>query len=154
ASQVIQPADVVADFAEQLRDSASPTAFARRWVRLRAMLPLFRPGLDRPLTVPGLPGESPQDLARANYLPLPFPLPAPMQVEVSKHMSRAVLSAQLDHPETFEKVALSLNAIWDGTAEELDRWLQANPRGMTQGAAQHLAALPGFAGSETLQRLV
>lgn len=154
AAQVIQPPDIVADLAEQLRESASPSAFAKVWLRRRAMLPLIRPALDRPLAVPGLPSESPQDLARANYLPLPFPLPEPMQAEVSRHMTRAIFSAQLDHPDAFEKVALSLNAIWDGTAEELDRWLQVNPRGMTEAAARHLAELPGFAGSETLQRLV
>lgn len=154
AALVISPSDIVADLAEQLRESASPSGFARTWLRRRALLPLIRPGLDRPLAVPGLPAESPQDLARANYLPLAFPLPTPVHSEVSKIMSRAVLSAQLDHPESFEKVALNLNAVWDGTAEELDRWLQANPRGMTQAAAQHLAALPGFAGSAILQRLV
>lgn len=154
AGLVIAPQDVVADFAEQLRVSASPSKFARTWLKRRALLPLTRPGLDRPLTVAGLPPESPQDLARTNYLPLSFPLPTSMHSEVSKLMSRAVLSAQLDHPESFEKVALSLNAVWDGIAEELDRWLQANPRGMSNAAAQHLAGLPGFAGSATLQRLV
>lgn len=154
AGIAIHSQDVVADFAEQLRESASPSLFARTWLKRRALLPLIRPGLDRPLTVPGLPLESMRDLTLANYLPLQFPLPPPMHSEVSKLMSRAVLSAQLDHPETFEKAAMSLNAIWDGTAEELDRWLQANPRGMTQAAAQHLAALPGFTGNAILQRLV
>jgi hypothetical protein len=154
AALAIPPQDVVAAFAEQLRESASPSNLARTWLRRRAILPLIRLGLERPLTVPGLPPESPQDVARAKYLPLPFPLPAPIHSEVSRLMRQAVLSAQLNHPESFEKVALSLNAVWDGTAEELDRWLQANPRGMTHAAAQHLATLPGSAGNTTLQRLV
>jgi hypothetical protein len=69
-------------------------------------------------------------------------------------MSQAVRIAQLEKPETFEQVVLSLNALWDGVAEELDHWLQVNPRGMTEAAARHLAELPGFDRSELPQQLV
>jgi len=77
-----------------------------------------------------------------------------MQAEVSSHVCRAIRTAHLGQKHTFEQVALCLNAIWDGAADELDRWLQVDPRGMTEAAAQHLAALPGFSSSESAQRLV
>jgi hypothetical protein len=146
--------DVVAEFAEQVRDTAAPASFAKQWLRRRALLPLLRPAIDRPLSVPGLAGESPQDLARAGYLPLPFPLPAALHAEVSRLMCKAVRSAQIERPDTFEAVLANLNALWDGVDTDLDRWLQVNPRGMTESAARHLSELPGYAASETAQRLV
>src|SRR5262249_34840393 len=148
AAQDIPLTDVVAELAEQFRESASPAAFARKWAKRRALLPLTRPAAERPLAVPGLPSESALDIARANYLPLLFPLPAPLHDEVSRLMCKSVRTAQLERPDTFEQAVLSLNALWDGVAEELDRWLQINPRGMTEQAAKHLAGLPGFAGSD------
>ncbi len=152
AAQDIPLADVVAELAEQFRESASPVAFARKWVRRRALLPLTRAG--GPMSVPGLPVESALDLARANYLPLLFPLPPPLHGEISRFMCRAVRTAQIERPDTFEQVVLSLNALWDGIAEELDRWLQVNPRGMTEQSARRLADMPGFEGSELAEKLV
>ncbi|MBP3955361.1 hypothetical protein J8F10_08720 [Gemmata sp. G18] len=154
AASTIPMPDVVADLAEHLRESASPVTFANRLLRRRALLPLTRPAIDRPLTVPGLPSESPQDLARAGYLTLPFPLPDPMHGEISRLMCRAVRSAQIERPDTFERAVANLDALWDGVDAELDRWLQVNPRGMTEAAGRHLAGLPGYAASETAQRLV
>lgn len=154
AASAIPVPDVVADLAEQLRDSAAPVTFAKHLLRRRALLPLLRPAIDRPLAVPGLPSESPQDLARAGYLPLPYPLPAPMHGEISRLMCRAVRSAQIEHPDTFDRAVANLDALWDGVDAELDRWLQVNPRGMTEAAGRHLAGLPGYATSETAQRLV
>ena len=106
------------------------------------------------MSVPGLPVESALDLARANYLPLLFPLPPPLHEEVSRFMCRAVRTAQIERPDTFEQVVLSLNALWDGVAEELDRWLQVNPRGMTEQSSRHLADMPGFDGKGLVERLV
>jgi hypothetical protein len=146
--------DVVADLAEQLRESASPVTFAKQLLRRRALLPLLRPALDRLLVVPGLPSESPQDLARAGYLPLPYPLPAPMHGEISRLMCRAIRSAQIERPDVFDRAVANLEALWDGVDVELDKWLKVNPRGMTEAAGRHLAGLPGYAASETAQRLV
>jgi len=154
AAKDIPLADVVAELAEQFRESAAPIAFARKWARRRALLPLTRPAAVKPMSVPGLPVESALDLARANYLPLLFPLPQPLHDEVSRLICRAIRSAQIERPDTFEQVALNLNALWDGVAEELDRWLQVNPRGMTEQAASHLAGIAGFEKSELVQRLV
>ena len=106
------------------------------------------------MSVPGLAHESVLDLVRAKYVPLLFPLPTPIHEEVSHLMCQAVRSAQMERPDTFEKVTLSLNAIWDGVAEELDRWLQVNPCGMTEQSAAHLSRLPGFTESTLAQRLV
>lgn len=154
AQREIPLPEVAADFAELLREDACPVSFAQEWLRRRALLPLIRPAIERHLSLPGLRSESPQDLARASYIPLPFPLPAPIHAEVSRHMCQAVRIAQIERPDTFEQVVTSLNALWDGVAEELDRWLQVKPRGMTDGAASHLASLPGYSKSETAQRLV
>lgn len=154
AAQDIPLSDVVAELVEQFRESASPVAFARKWMRRRALLPLTRLGAERPLSVPSLPVESALDLARANYLPLLFPLPPPLHDEVSSLMCRAVRTAQIERPDTFEQVAVDLNALWHGVAEELDRWLEVNPRCMTEQAAKHLADLPGIDGSKLVQWLV
>jgi hypothetical protein len=154
AAASISMPDVVADLAEQLRDTAAPVTFARQWLRRRAMLPLLRPAIDRFLSIPGLAADSPQDLARAGYLTLPFPLPPDIQADVSRLMCKAVRSAQIERPDTFAQVVANLNAMWDGVDAELDRWLQVNPRGMTDSAARHLAGLPGYAASETAQRLI
>jgi hypothetical protein len=154
AAQEIPLPDVVAELAELFRVSAAPVAFARKWAKRRALLPLTRPSAEKPLSVPGLPSESALDLARANYIPLLFPLPSPLHEEVSRLMCKAVRTAQLERPDALESAVLSLNALWDGVAEELDRWLQINPRGMTEQASRHLGKLPGFAGSELAERLV
>lgn len=154
AVQEIPLSDVVSELVEQFRESASPVAFARKWMRRRALLPLTRLGLERSMSVPGLPVESVLDLARANHLPLLFPLPPPLHDEVSSLMCRAVRTAQIERPDTFEQVAINLNALWYGVAEELDRWLEINPRGMTEQSAKHLADLPGYDGSKLVQRLV
>jgi hypothetical protein len=154
ATQVIPVSEVVADLAEQLRASGAPIPFARSWVRRKALLPLTRPGANKPLTVPGLSSDAALDLARANYLPELFPLPQPLQSDVSHLMSEAVKIAQLERPDTFEPAVLSLNALWEGVAEELDRWLQVNPRGMTEQAARHLAGLAGFEGNELAEQLI
>ena len=113
---------------------ASPPrrSFARNWVRRRALLPLTRPAADQPLSMPGCPLSPHSDLARASDSPAAVPAAAPLHDEVSRLMSRAVRTAQIERPDTFEQVVLSLNALWDGVAEELDRWLQVNPRGMTE----------------------
>jgi hypothetical protein len=154
AGQEIPLADVVAEIAEQFRESAAPLGFARKWARRRAMLPLTRPSAEKPLSIPGLPSESVLDLARANYLPLLFPLPPPLHEEVSRLMCKAVRTAQIERPDTFEQVVLSLNALWDNVAEELDRWLQINPRGLSEQSARHLEKLPGFEGNELAERIV
>lgn len=154
SSQAIPLSEVVADLTEQLRETGSPSLFSKGLIRRCAILPLIRPGIDRALSVPGLPSETAQDIARAKYVPLSFPLPEPMHTEVCRQMSRAVRTAQLERPETFEKVAMTLNAFWGGVSDELDRWLQVNPRGMSEAAARHLSNLPGFATDETAKRLV
>lgn len=154
SSQAIRSTEVVADLTEQLREKASPCSFAKGLIRRCAILPLVRPGIDRALRVPGIVSDSAQDIARANKVPLLFPLPDPMHTEVSRLMSRAVRTAQLERPETFEQVATTLNALWGGVSDELDRWLQVNPRGMSEAAARHLSNLPGFATDETAKRLV
>ena len=154
ATPAIPLSEVVADLAEQLREKASPMTFAKGLIRRSAILPLIRPGLDRPLWVPGLGSESAQDIARAKYIPLLFPLPEPMHAEVCKQMSRAVRTAQLERPETFEQVVMALNAYWDGVSVELDRWLQVNPRGLSEAAAYHLSNLPGYSTDEKAKQLV
>lgn len=154
AAPVIPLAEVIADLAEQMRETAAPASFAKALIRRCALLPLIRPSVDRALSVPGLGSESAQDIARAKYVPLPFPLPEPMHAEVCRQMSRAVRTAQLERPETFEQVVTTLNALWDGVSDELDRWLQVNPRGMSETAARHLSGLPGFDSDETAKRLI
>lgn len=154
SAQVIPPSEVVANLTEQLRETASPSSFAKGLIWRCAILPLIRPDIDRALSGPGLPSETAQDIARAKYVPLPFPLPEPMHAEISRQMSRAVFTAQLERPETFEQVAMTLNAFWGGVSDELDRWLQVNPRGMSEAAARHLSNLPGFATDETAKRIV
>jgi len=154
AGQEIPLTDVVAELVEQFRDSACPSTFARKWARRRALLPLTSPSTDKPLSVPGLPSESLLDLARAKYVPLLFPLPAPLHEEVSRLICKAVRTAQIEKPDTFEQVVLSLNALWDGVAEELDRWLQINPRGLSEQSAKHLSQLPGFEGNQLAEKLV
>ena len=49
---------------------------------------------------------------------------------------------------------LRLNALWDGLAEELQGWLEIQPRGMTLRAAAHLQQLAGFAESDPARRFV
>jgi hypothetical protein len=154
AAQVITLPDVVAGLAGELRESGAPVAFACDWVRRKALLPLTRPAADRSLAVPGLSPESALNLARANYLSALFPLPQPLHADVSRLFSQAVRIAQIEKPLDFEGAVVSLNALWDGVAEELERWLEINPRGMTEKAARHLASLPGYEGSELAQRLV
>ena len=154
AALAIPMSEVVADLSEQLREKAEPVNFAKGLIRRSALLPLIRPSIDRALSVPGLASESAQDIARAKYIPLPFPLPEPMHSDICRQMCKAVRTAQLERPETFEQVALTLNAFWDGVSDELDRWLQVNPRGMSEEAARHLSNLPGFSTDETAKRLV
>lgn len=154
AAASIAVPDVVTDLVEKLRECESPVTFAERLLRRRALLPMLRPALDRALAVPGLPGESALDLARASHLPLQFPLPAPLHGEVSRLMCRAVRAAQFENVDSFERAVADLNALWDGMDVELDSWLQANPRGMTEAAARHLASLPGYAACESVRRLV
>ena len=59
-------------------------------------------------------------------------------------MRRAVRAARMQHPTRFEDAVLRLNALWDGLAEELQGWLDIQPRGMTLRAAAHLQQLTGI----------
>lgn len=153
AAASIPLSEVVADFAEKLRETAAPVRFAKELIRRRAMLPLIRPGADRVLSITGIAIESPQDIARAKYIPLLFPLPEPMHTDVCLQMSRAVRTAQLERPETLERVVMTLNALWDGVSDELDRWLQVNPRGLSEVAARYLTILPGYSTDEKAKQL-
>ena len=137
-----------------LAQSASPAEFARQWLRRKALYPLVEYGDENLLQLPGLNIGSPVERVLVRHIPLVFPLPGPLHGEVCDCMRRAVRSARLQHPTRFEDAALRLNALWDGLAEELQGWLDIQPRGMTLRAAAHLQQLPGFAGSESVRRLV
>lgn len=102
----------------------------------------------------GVGQASPCSGVHARYIPLVYRLPAPLHSEVSDCMRRTVRMARLQQPTRFEDAALRLNALWDGLAEELQAWLEIQPRGMTLRAAAHLQQLPGFAQSEPARRLV
>ena len=111
-------------------------------------------GPENLLQLPGLNIGSPVERILVRHIPLVFPLPCPLHGEVSDCMRRAVRTARLQHPTRFEDAVLRLNALWDGLAEELQGWLDIQPRGMTLRAAAHLQQLPGFAESEPARRLV
>ena len=106
------------------------------------------------LQLPGLNIGSSVERVLARHVPLVFPLPAPLHKDVCDCMRRAVRTARIQHPTRFEDAVLRLNALWDGLAEELQGWLEIQPRGMTLRAAAHLQQLPGFAESDPARRLV
>jgi len=141
---------IAADLGERL-DLAT---FAAEWLRRRALLPLADVSSQNPLRVPGLYVGSPHQRALARYLPLVFPLPPSLHAEVSATTRQAVHNARIEHPEAFEPVALRLEALWAGLAEELKTWLAMHPRAMSRAAADHLRHLPGFEKDDLARRLV
>jgi hypothetical protein len=135
AAQSRMSRDVIGDLAAALEQAGSPPQFARFWLRCRALLPLAEWGSRNPLRTAGLMLGSAQQRALARRLPLVFPLPDSLQKEVSERMRSAVQAARVQHPGSFQDVALLLNALWEGVAEELAVWLEMEPRGMTATAA-------------------
>ena len=154
AGKSIDEKDVVDRLVATMTLSPSPGHFAREWLRRKALYPLAEYGADNLLQLPGLNIGSPVERALARRVPLVFPLPAPVHNEVSDCMRRAVRTARIQYPTRFEDAVLRLNALWDGLAEELQGWLEIQPRGMTIRAAAHLQQLPGFAESMPARRLV
>lgn len=146
--------DVVDRLAVAMAQSLSPAEFARLWLRRKALHPLAEYGAENLLQLPGLNVGSPLERTLTRHIPLVFPLPEHVHREVCECMRRAVRTARVQHPNRFEDAVLRLNALWDGLAEELQTWLEIQPRGMTLRAAAHLQQLPGFSESDPARRLV
>jgi len=160
--------DLIRDLAAAFDAATSPAEFARFWLRCRALLPLAEWGDKNPLRTAGVNIGTVPQRALARRLPLVFPLPESLHKEVSEQMRRAVQNARVKGlaagagPDlrsapaghAFEDVALNLNALWEGVAEELAVWLEMEPRGMTAQAAERMRAMPGYAQNDTARRLV
>lgn len=140
----------------ELVSCSSPPDFAAQWLKRIALRPLIKASSSGYLPLPaGLePTEDPITVFIAGQLPVAFPLPANMHQEVSALFVEAVRNARLRGHGSLERIALTINAWWEGVDEELRTWLAHAPRGLTSKAAAHLRSLPGFEGSRTASQLV
>ena len=138
-----------------MAQSPSPAEFARKWLRRKALYPLAEYGSENLLQLPGLnigsPVERYSGAARSVGI---SPAGAAPQARFAIACAGPFGRLELQHPTRFEDAVLRLNALWDGLAEELQGWLEIQPRGMTLRAAAHLQQLPGFAESDPARRLV
>ena len=128
AAQDIPLPDVVAELVEQFRESAAPVAFARKWVRRRALLPLTCARVPKsrcpcPASPPSPRLTSPAPTTSPCCSPCRLPFTTKSLPHVSGHSDRPDREAGHVRAGRFEP-----HALWDGVAEELDRWLQVNPR--------------------------
>jgi hypothetical protein len=149
AASAISSPEALTYLAGKLANASSPACFANEWIKRSAMLPLLK--MSSPLRIPNLSFGSPADLAYAKHIPLLFP--NPMGRAISEQMKQAITGARING-KSFTEVVLSLNAVWDGVAEELDQWLKINPRAMTCEACKHLKGLVGFSTNNTAKMLV
>ena len=144
AGRSIAAKDVLDRLLAGMAASPSPAEFARNWLRRKALYPLAEYGNENVLQLPGLNIGSPVERILVRHIPLVFPLPAPLHREVCDCMRRAVRTARMQHPTRFEDAVLRLNALWDGLAEELQGWLEIQPRGMSLRAARAPATTTGI----------
>ncbi|HBJ34341.1 MAG TPA: hypothetical protein DDZ51_06175 [Planctomycetaceae bacterium] len=148
------------DFASSLQAelirATSPVAFAKKWVRYKAILPLTSPALDNPIRIPsaGSQAISVRDRQLAGRLPLIFPLPSTINEDVSKLFCHAIRRSRLNEKHRLSEAVLSLNAIWPGVAEEIRTWLEIYPKGLNHAASQHLSKLQGFESNESIRKIV
>ena len=154
AEAEIASREVVSDLSAELIRAASPRAFAQECLRRKARLPLVRASMDNPFKVVGLETGTPRERAISSYLPLPYPLPEPLHSEISAVFAEALRRVRIAEEHRLADAIQSLNAIWDGVAEEIQSWLAIYPRGLSRSAATHLSQLPGFQASESLATLV
>lgn len=148
------------DFASSLQAelirAKSPVAFAMKWVRYKAILPLTSPSLDNPIRIPsaGSQAISVRDRQLAVRLPLIFPLPSSINEDVSKLFCHALRRSRLNEKHRLSDAVLSLNAIWPGVAEEIRTWLEIYPKGLNHAAFKHLSKLHGFESNELIRKMV
>jgi hypothetical protein len=84
----------------------------------------------------------PQNGGRLCDLPLVFPLPQRAHEQVSEQFVDAIRKARLGNRD-LTKTVLSLNAVWQGVPDELQRWLNTHPNALTHQSAEQLELLPG-----------
>lgn len=153
AHSAIPVAEIVAELSHELQNAPSAVLFAQDCCRRKSLLPLLRSDRNRVLNLQNLQPVSLRQLAVATHLPLLFPQPPPLHTEISNLMAQALRQARLTNPNTFDTSIQSLNAIWDGVAEEIGTWLEMCPRSLTADTISHLKSLPGFESNPTIQRL-
>jgi len=138
----------------ELTRALSPVAFAKQWIRRKALLPLMSVSIDAPLRLVGVENVSVRDRQLTNRLPLTFPLPSPIHEEVSQLFCKSLQKERIREKLRMSDAVKSLNAVWYGVAEEIRTWLDVYPKGLSKGAADHLCGLPGFESNELIRKIV
>ena len=72
-----------------------------------------------------------------------------MHQKVSQMMQKKLHAIRLNNRYSIDEVVYKINALWDGVTEELKRWLEINPKGLTNEAAEYLKKIPGFGLDDT-----
>lgn len=146
--------ELAASLKSELTRAVSPVAFAKKWIRHRALLPLVNVALNAPLRNSSVESVSVRDRQLASRLPLTFPLPTLMHEEISQLFCNSIQRERIKEKHRLSDAVLALNAVWQGVPEEIRTWLDVYPKGLTNAAAEHLASLPGFESHELIRKTV